>query len=559
MKYKVQFLFWAMVILRFLFTPSNTLAQEIIQKFEVNLIAHKDGRMTIEETIEYNFGEDERHGIFRTIPMVSDVGDDLYRVIKLDFEEIKRDGKNEKYETDYTPKEANVKIGDPDKTISGAHTYYIKYVVENGIGSNYEDHDEIYWNATGNNWEVPINFAGININTDFGVNQERVACFTRSGNFNAQFCTFPDNNSFNPITTTAPLQPGDGLTIASAFPVNTFPDSTLQKSAPFWDPDFINFLKFYIPVAVIANFLLAPYLLYWYFKKKSKTSFGTPGVNFDLPKDNKKQQVTPAEAGIIDNTRLESNDVIATIFDLAVRKYIKIEEVKKVKALRPDETDYKIIKLKEYAGEVNKFEKILLDRLFEIGKEVILKDLKKDFYLTFGHLEKEVFDSLTQKGFYTKNPKAQMGALLVFGIIVLFTLNIILGAVLIFLSRKLTGRTSLGDSIDFQVDGLKIFLKNMSRHHKWQAKNLITVEKYIPYAMAFGLHDEFMKELKVIYPNYNPTWYSGSSSSNNFYGGFSGIHSSMSSSVTTSAPSSSSGFSSGSSGGGGGGGGGGSW
>lgn len=96
----------------------------------------------------------------------------------------------------------------------------------------------------------------------------------------------------------------------------------------------------------------------------------------------------------------------------------------------------------------------------------------------------------------------------------------------------------------------KIFLKAMSGYHGWQAKNLITIEKYIPYAMTFGLHDQFMEQIKIVAPDYHPTWYSGRGS---FYSSYSGMYSSMSSSVTTTAPSSSSGFSGGGSGGGGGG------
>lgn len=147
--------------------------------------------------------------------------------------------------------------------------------------------------------------------------------------------------------------------------------------------------------------------------------------------------------------------------------------------------------------------------------------------------------------------------LLVIGVIVIFIGGIILGPILIFLSRKLNGRTALGDEMDWKIDGLKIFLKNMSREHTWYAKNLITVEKYIPYAIALGFIKEFMDQLKVIYPNYQPTWYSGNTA---FYLASSSMFSSMGSSFTTHAASSSSGFSGGgSSGGGGGGGGGGSW
>lgn len=176
--------------------------------------------------------------------------------------------------------------------------------------------------------------------------------------------------------------------------------------------------------------------------------------------------------------------------------------------------------------------------------------------MTFQKLEKESFQSLINRGFYTKNPKDQKAGLLIIGIILTVSLNIILGPLLIYLSTKLNGRTALGDKMDWQVEGLKIFLKNMKRHYNFQAKEAITVEKYIPYAMAFGFIDEFMEQLKDLVPEYKPTWYSGHT---NFYVMNSAFNSSMSGSFTTTAPSSSSGFSGGSSGGGGGGGGGGSW
>src|SRR3989344_8158155 len=143
--------------------------EEQINNFDVAIIAHKDGSMRVEERIEYNFGEEEKHGIFRKIPLVSKVGEDLYRVIEVDFEEIKRDGEEEEYEFDNGFKEIEVKIVDPDETITGVHNYLIIYTVKNGIGSNYSDHDEIYWNATGNNWEVPIKHSSTTITTDFGV------------------------------------------------------------------------------------------------------------------------------------------------------------------------------------------------------------------------------------------------------------------------------------------------------------------------------------------------------------------------------------------------------
>lgn len=543
-KLKLLFLPIFLFLSLFIFIGS-VFAQEKINNFDVLVIAHKDGTMTIKENIDYDFGTAYRHGIFRYIPLVSRVGD-LYRVIKIDFDSVTRDEKTEKYEVDRGSKQTEVKIGDPDKTITGVHNYIIIYTVKNGIGSNYADHDEIYWNVTGSSWEIPIEKASFRIETDFSIPPLETICFTGPQSSKFQDCRANENS----VSSSAVLEPYQGLTTVTKFPVNTFPKSVLQKSEPVFDPGFLMLLKIYFPIALGLNFLLAPYLLFWYFKNKSRARLGPPSVNFDIPKN-----LSPAEAGIIDNAKLEQNDVIATIFDLAIRKYLKIEEVKIVKVLRPDETDYKIIKLKSPEG-LNSFEKILYDRFFESGDIVSLKDLKTDFYLTFESLENKVFSGLAEKKLYTKNPKNQMGFLLVLGIIVLVLGNIILGPVLLFLSKKLNGRTPLGDKIDWEVDGLKIFLKAMSRHYKFQTKNLITVEKYIPYAIALGLQAEFMEQLKIINPDYEPNWYSGT---HGFYYIYPGMYSSFGSNMTTSAPSSSSGFSGGSSGGGGGGGGGGSW
>ena len=110
--------------------------------------------------------------------------------------------------------------------------------------------------------------------------------------------------------------------------------------------------------------------------------------------------------------------------------------------------------------------------------------------------------------------------------------------------------------MDWKTDGLKIFLKATNRYNTWQAKNFIFLEKMIPYAIALGFIEQYMKQLKILKPDYQPSWYRGSG---NFYTIYPHVTSSMNSNVTTTAPSSSSGFSGGSSGGGGGGGGGGSW
>src|SRR4030043_625929 len=98
----------------FFFKPQNVFA-EIIHSFDVDLTVHKDGSMDFVETINYDFENEYRHGIYRYIPLYSKVGD-LYRIIKIKNAKVLRDGQSEKFTTTQTKEQIYFKIGDADET-----------------------------------------------------------------------------------------------------------------------------------------------------------------------------------------------------------------------------------------------------------------------------------------------------------------------------------------------------------------------------------------------------------------------------------------------------------
>lgn len=542
-------LFASLFLLLFLLIKPQLSFAEVIHSFDTEITANKTGVMTIKENISYDFENESKHGIYRTIPLYSSVGN-LYRIIEILDVTVHMDSQNENYLVTHNSQNLTIRIGDPDKTISGSHIYSISYRVYNGIGSNFADHDEIYWNATGNDWKVNVERASAKVETDFEAKLNEFKCFEGSYGSKNQSCKVLNNVA----SSSQILYPGDGLTVVAVYPVGTFPKSILSKASPqsvsssIFSFIFANFIYIFAGL----NFILAPYLVFWYLRHKNKIIY-RPAVNFDIPKDSQGQIIRPALAGTIDSAKLDKNDVVATIFDLAIRKYIKLEEANTVIKFFPDIKDQKIIKLKEADEELNSYEKVLLERLFKDGDSVKVSSLKKDFFITFIFMEKEVFNNLVAKNYYSKNPKAQKILLRIAAFLSLFSVNVILALVLFFLSLKFNGRTSLGDEVDSRIDGLKIFLKSMDRNYKWQAEQLYVVEEMIPYAMALGLIDKFMEQLKIIKPDYNPTWYSGTGG---FYAGYTMFYTGVTSSM---APASSSGSSGGFSGGGGGGGGGGSW
>lgn len=538
----------------FLFKTSFVLAAvDDIPSFASKITLHQDGTINVTESINYDFDAASRHGIFRDIPLFSKVGD-LYRVIDIQVEEVQRDGTNEPFNQNINNNILDIKIGNPSLTITGTHLYTISYLVKNAVGSNFSDHDEIYWNVTGSSWPGIIEKASANITTNFPVQSNSQKCFTGSLGSTESSCNFLDANQ---AVTSRVLNSGEGFTVVVSYPVGTFPKSTLSKNQPseignlfynskglIWDY-FTSFNGW-------LDLLAVPVLLFGYFLKKHKRRFGPSVVNFDIPKDSQGNRLLPAEAGTVDSTDLDQNDVAGTIFDLAIRKYIKIEQVKEQEKVlgvfNTSKEDYQIIRLKDVSDLTN-FEQLLLLRLFRDGDTVEISSLKKDFYQTFNLMKKEIFVLLIKRGFYLKNPNSLKGLGLIIGFVLIGWLNIfLLGGSILILSALYKGRTQLGDLTDHQIDGLKIFLKSRMREYNWNVSQLQIVEQMIPYAMALGYIKEFMEQVKISYPNYVPVWYVGTTP---FYESFSNF--------TTIAVSSSSGMSGGSAGGGGGGGGGGSW
>lgn len=537
----------SVLVLFFLIFPQKSFA-EIIHSFDTQILAHKDGSMDITETINYDFEDEYHHGIYRYIPLYSKVGA-LYRIYEIKNASVLMDGRNEQFTTSKNGQQIYFKIGDPNSTITGTHIYKISYKVFNGIGSNFEDHDEIYWNMTGNDWTVPIENASGIISTDFYLNPTNVICFTGVLGSQEQNCTKGTN-----LVKTTSLGVSEGLTMVAVYPVGTFPKSILSSKSPD-EINFFQFLRFYVIAWATLNILIAPILIVWYLRHKNKKRFGSPVVNFDIPKDGEGKILAPAIAGTIDTARLTREDITATLYDLAIRRYIKFKEDKTVRKMLPDSTKITIINLKKDNKLLSPFEKELLDFVFEDGDEIDISSLRTTFYKEFQNMEKSVFQFLVDSKLYAKNPKYQKGFFTLAGIAAFVTLNYLIGIVLFFLAIKLNGRTPIGDEIDFKIDGLKVFLKSMDRNYKWQVKNFYTVEQMIPYAIALGYINKFMENFKVNYPDYSPYWYVGFHG--NFYSSYTSFNSVM---TTTVAPTSSSGAGGGGfSGGGGGGGGGGSW
>lgn len=533
---------------------NNSVVGERIQEFDTIITINRDGSIAVRETIDYYF-DTQRHGIYRYIPYTkrNDEGKRVDLTFS-DFTVTTPDQKEYKADISRQNEQWVLKIGDPNKTISGKHTYIISYTVKGALGY-FDDHDELYWNVTGNGWDVPIQKAKITINFPEKISQEKVklACYTGAAESTKQNCTGGTDGQKTTIQTTLFLNSYEGLTVVKGFPKGMVETLLPTVYTPFFERWYGKITLAGIIIAAIFWYVLLPiYLVYRWFTKGKDPDVG-PAVtaHFDPPKVGKRH-LTPAETGALLDEHVDRRDLFATIIDLARRGHLKIVE--------PKEKEFHLVKMTpKKHNTLLPFEQTLYNGVFATGDDVKLKEVK--FYTTAMAVETEIYKLMVEHEYFPKNPRTTRNIYYGLGAAGMVTFNFVLAFAAFVFGRFMPRKTLLGAQTSKQAEGLKNFLSSQERQLNFQGDKQMLFERLLPFATAFGVEKAWAKRFEHIDLK-NPDWYQGTSSSHFnsalFASHLSNSYNSFASSSTPPS-SSSSGFSGGSSGGGGGGGGGGSW
>jgi uncharacterized membrane protein len=562
--------FFLTVILSALFLSSSSVLAEEILNFHSDISIQKDSTLLVKETIVYDFGDLQKHGIYRDIPL----GNTLINVQKV----LDENNTPYKYTTLRQGQNLEIKIGDADYTITGLHTYNIFYSVKNDLRF-FDDHDELYQNVTGNDWQVPIESSSAKVILPQNISESdlQLVCFTGVYGSKTSECNWQLDNQGNIIfESTRGFSVGEGLTIVLGWPKGIVKENSMS----IWIFRFEKFWPFLIPFFVTI-FLF----IYWWKNGKDMPLKGPVIAQYGPPDDLK-----PAQIGAIMHQDLRPVDISATIIDWAVRGYIKIKEIKN----KPFDVflgvsksiDYELIILKNLEEGSNPYEKKLWEEIF-IATKVSPKMSEVNFrmYVWYKKIRKEIAAEMSLMGYFVRDfskrfwPffKLNYFRLYVFILAFLFPFFVSIAVFLkteplimviaIFMvpiifaifSGFMPKRTQKGADAYWKILGFKEYIETAEKYRIQFQEKEDTFEKFLPYAMVFGLSQKWAKAFEGIY-NHFPSWYEGS-----YVGTFSIIsfNKTLGSAffgTTNGSFSGGSGFGGGGfSGGGGGGGGGGSW
>lgn len=546
------------------FFAGKVLAEEI-KEFGAKIYINKDGTVDVEEKIVYDFGEQYRHGIFRQIPFVK-INQQGKKFI-LDFKNFKvvdEVGKSYRFTSSKEGERIKLKIGDPQKTISGTHTYIISYKVAGAL-TYFSDHDELYWNVTGNEWEAVIEVvkAAVYLPQKIEENDLKTKCYTGSFGSTLSDCQiyYGRRNGGEVIfQTTRSFLPNEGLTVVLGFPKNMVSVLEPKEYKSFWETFVGKLVDLLILLLVFIWYLGLPiYIVYRWFKygRDPKSEVGVVSAWFDPPKTSDgKRFLTPAEVGVLGDETVDLKDISATIVDLARRGFLRIEERKK---------DVFYLKKLENDKSLLSFERLLIDRFFKSKKEIRLR--KGSLYEEVEEIKKAIYKQVVEEGLFPEDPQKIRTMMTVLTTLGLVTGSLFLAFAAFVFGRNLPRKTKEGVKAKNIAFSLRNFLRSQERQLTFQADKQMMFEKLLPYAVVFGVEKIWAKRFADLdlkppewYLAYDQRRFNSVIFTNN-------LNSSLSSFKSAALPPTStrstsgffSGFSGGFSGGGGGGGGGGSW
>src|SRR3989338_3087274 len=576
---------------------------EMINDFNATITIQKDGSVFVTENIIYDFGSNQKHGIFRDIPLTAINGPRLNINVSGVSDAIRNEfGQSYQYTTSITNNVLRIKIGDPNVFVTGIKNYIISYQVDNAIRT-FNDRDELYWNVTGNQWPVAIqNARALVILPDSSIPNVRMDCFTGPQGGIQKNCTFNQvDSSVVRYSTTQSLNVNEGLTLVLGIPLgyiqNTYVPPQQTYSSSNTSTSSSNFLfGIFLGLFIIFIFVLVS-LFAW----RAKTAKPKPVIPSELkgqpvvPEYNPPDNLPPIEIGALLDSRVDITDISSVIMDLAVRGYLKIRYTVQEIRFWPDKKDFELIKLKDGADLVHPADKIIFKLLFKSGGRVKLSDLKEQkttFQSDIKKIQEDTEQHLRDEGYFDRTTKDKskklktylfmatailfIGTFLLtispswFGLIFIASFAGFVGAViaipvmLMRLANKLTpqGIATLGKILGFK-EFLQLTDKDKLRLLNAPELQPEMFERFLPYAMVLGVEDKWAQKFEGIYETI-PNWYEDpTAASFNSYvlaRNLALFNSSFNQVFSIPSSSSSSGFGGGVfSGGGSGGGGGGSW
>ena len=242
--------------------PLASQADERILSFHSDIRVFDDGMIEVTETIEVRAeGQQIRRGIYRDFPVNYEdrLGNSYH--IKLEPLGVLRNGQREAFHTVRSGRDVRTYFGSKNRFLDhGVHTYTFRYRADRLLGY-FDEHDELYWNVTGNEWAFPIDTATATVRLDFDAPRDALLVDGYTGRLGSKaqdYGRFLDAKGNVQFNANNPLPPAHGLTIVVGWPKGYVIEPTRMDRIGWLLKDnrnllvvlggFVLLLLYYVPV-----------------------------------------------------------------------------------------------------------------------------------------------------------------------------------------------------------------------------------------------------------------------------------------------------------------------
>ena len=302
-----------------LLLAGSACADERILDYRVQISIEPDACMRVSEAISVRAeGDQIRHGIYRDFPTdYRDVLGHHYRVA-FDMLGAQRDGNTEEWREQRKGNGIRVYLGSASTEVAaGEHAYRLSYRTCRQIGF-FGDHDELYWNVTGNGWAFPIDATAAELTLPYHVPEDRLHAFGYTGaqGSREQALETETYESGARFRATRGLAPSEGLSVVLEFPKGVLAAPTREQRLLWLLQDNLT----------LAGLLVGLVLLWLYYGWAWRSYGRDPAPGVRIPLYEPPKGFSPASLRFVRQMGYDRNCFAAALLGLAAKGWLDIDQ-----------------------------------------------------------------------------------------------------------------------------------------------------------------------------------------------------------------------------------------
>ncbi len=478
------------------------------ERLDVNLTVLDSGDLLVEETQVIVFTSGTFREGYRSIPD--------NRLGSISAVSVWEDGQSCRVSVDHSDGQYEIVWDLLQPRSNSRHTYVLQYTVHGAL-RYYDDGDQLWWKAIFSDRSFPVYASTVTVNLPAGAAAEQAEAYGTDADYAGV------GGTRVVFTALEQIDPGQELEVRIQFP-----HGVVSGSAAAWQvlEDSRPILNLILGVVGALIMMGGPLLLLllWYLRGRDPQVAIPIDYLTEPPSD-----APPGVAGTLLDETADMQDILATLIDLARRGYLEIEE-QTGRGLLVSSTDFAFRRTGKPADDLLPYESILLSKVAgRLGTQQ-LSALRNKFYTAIPKMQGGLYEEIVRRGYFRSNPETTRKMYSGTGITLLFLLGFgafftlstliefteaalcpVMGigvfcVALIIVGRYMPAKTRKGAEEAARWAAFKRYLAEIERYTDLREAT-DQFERYLPYAIAFGIDRSWMKKFSRIETTPMPAWY----------------------------------------------------